>query len=149
MDVEKTFDDITVKEQDKRAKESLRRLDNFLNSSYEPAIDSPKTNSHDYLSELEEEDNVKIEDLRNLIAQLEEMKRESEIPDDSLNNNSQNNSQSKGKTLTKSLPGIKNSVPESDNTAKEIASSFISCFILCMVTALMGTGWFLYIINHI
>ncbi len=149
MDVEKLFDDDTIKMQDKRAKESLRKLDDFLNSSYGPDTETEKADSHDYLSELEEEDDVKIEDLRNLIDQLEEMKREYEIPEEDLESKSQNTSQSKGKVLTKTLPGVKQSEPEYDNTAKEIASSFINCFILCMVTAIIGTGWFLYIINHI
>lgn len=149
MNVEKIYDEDAVREQDKRAKESLKRLDNYLNPSNESNVNSKIMNSHDYLSEIEEDDDVKIEDLRNLINQLEEMKKEYDTSDDILNNTSQNNSQSKGKVLTKSLPGIKNNEPEYDNTAKEIASSFINCFILCMVTALMGTGWFLYIINHI
>ena len=137
---ERLFDE-EAERQDRRAMESLNKLDNYLNAE------------NDYLNNLEEDD-VKIEDLRKLIDQLEEMKREYEAPDESLElDENQGANQKGGKQKVLTRPGSKNpnyaTVEEYDNTAKEIASSFISCFILCMVTALIGTGWFLYIINHI
>ncbi|MBR2840646.1 MAG: hypothetical protein IKF01_02115 [Bacilli bacterium] len=53
-----------------------------------------------------------------------------------------NSSQEKGKVLKKSLPGYK-------SDAEQILTSFISCFLLALVTAFIGTGWLIYIINHI
>jgi len=143
MDTENLFDEDTEREQDKRNLESRNKLDSYFNINPSAETDT------DFLNNLEEED-VKIEDLRRLIDQLEEMKKEYEVPKaESDMQESQSQSESKGKVLTKSLKGFKNQEPEIDNTAKEIATSFINCFILCMVTAIMGAGWFLYIINHI
>lgn len=141
MNNERLFDESAERDQDKRAIESLNKLDSYLNSE-------SVTKNGDYLDTLQEEDDVKIEDLRRLIEQLEEMKKEYEFPnkDGIQGAKSQNAEETKGKNLTKSLPSFKNT---QDTTAKEIASSFISCFILCMITAIMGTGWFIYIINHI
>lgn len=50
----------------------------------------------------------------------------------------------KGKVLKKSLPGYKMS-----EDVEQIINSFISCFVLALVTASIGTGWLLYIINNI
>lgn len=149
MDTERLFDENTEEKQDRRAEESLNKLDTYLNAS---ADSKP-----DYLNHITEDDDVKIEDLRNLINQLKDIyeipKEENYLSgmpnEENKLSESQGQSESNGKVLTKRLNGFKNTNPETDNTAKEIASSFINCFILCMVTALMGTGWFIYIINHI
>lgn len=49
-----------------------------------------------------------------------------------------------GKVLKKSLHK-----PKMSEDIEQIVSSFISCFVLALVTATIGTGWLLYIINHI
>lgn len=153
MDIERLFDERAEKKQDERAEESLNKLGSYLNtgtdnnSNTDYNIDTKGEQDNDYLNNIAEDDGVKIEDLKKLIGQLKDLY---EVPTEENGlSETQGQSTSNGKVLTKSLKGFKNAEQSTDSTAKEIASSFINCFILCMVTALMGTGWFIYIINHI
>ena len=153
MDTENLFDEETEIKQDRRAIESLNKLENYLNTK-------PNTD----------------EGFRNLINQLEELKMEidtskyevpetendtseyetAETENDMTNSQSQSESNEKVKVLTRrenkfnnTKPKIDNTEKEIDNTGKEIGESFAICTIYCTVTAIMGTLWFLYIINHI
>lgn len=157
MDIERLFDERAEKKQDERAEESLNKLGSYLNTgtdnnsntdyNIDTKIDTKGEQDNDYLNNIAEDDGVKIEDLKKLIGQLKDLY---EVPTEENGlSETQGQSTSNGKVLTKSLKGFKNAEQSTDSTAKEIASSFINCFILCMVTALMGTGWFIYIINHI
>ncbi|MBR3898277.1 MAG: hypothetical protein IKJ43_03235 [Bacilli bacterium] len=142
-------------------------LDNYFNRNYDSIVpsrskryqeDSDLENTTSYkpfksfddsdpLEKTGEIDNVGIEELKKLVAQLKEL----DFDDDSEEIES-NQSKSNGKVLTKVAPGYKkNTEPEEKKTNDydEIASYFKSFFVLVLTTAAIGTVWLLNIINHI
>ena len=81
---------------------------------------------------------MEIESLRLAREEAQKIAEDNNTLDDS------NNSQSKGKQKVLSTnPNIKY------DDVREITSSFISCFVLAFVTASIGTGWLLNLINLI
>lgn len=66
------------------------------------------------------------------------------IEDLEKSRNDKPTSNKKGKVKKKALPNIKLS-----EDIEQIGTSFLNCFILSLVTASIGTGWLLYLINHI
>lgn len=134
------------KQQDSRTKQNMEILDSFFNGDYNSSV-KPKTvqhenyttSSYDDLEKTKEIDNVELKELKELVAKLREINEEDNEEITS------NQSQEKGKTLTKALPGY-NKLSEDVN---QIVESFIPCFILALVTATIGTGWLLYLINHL
>ena len=121
-------------------------LENTTN--YKPFKGYDEDDYSDPLEKTSEIDNVGIEELKKLVAQLKELNY------DEKEDNDKGQSRSSGKVLTKVAPGYRKSstedakqTPSNDN--KEIGTSFMYCFILSLVTAIIGTGWLLNIINHL
>ena len=115
-------------------------------TSYKPFYDEDYS---DPLEKTGEIDNVGIEDLKKLVAQLKELDFEDE-PEEITEGQTKNN----GKVLTKVAPGYKKSIQEEPieqktNDYEEIASYFKNYFILVLTTATIGTIWLLNIINHL
>lgn len=113
-------------ENEKRQDERLENSMNAINSMFEDK------NEKDPLEDTMDIKKVELTELKELLA-----RRYSEKEED-------NHSEEKGKVLKKTLTNVKMS-----EDVEQIVNSFISCFILALVTASIGTGWLLYIINHI
>ena len=113
---------------------------NYENTtSFKPFRD----NNEDEFEKTGEIDEVGIEELKQLVAQLKELDYDNEEKE-------QSETPSKGKVLKKVNPNYKEhkeDIPNDD--IKEITNAFINCFVLALITAAIGTGWLLFIINHI
>lgn len=122
------------------------------NNNYEENLENTtnikpfKDSDSDPLEKTSEIDNVGIEELKKLVAQLKELDYDNEEED-------KESSKSTGKVLTKVAPGYKKTSQDNTeikpNDNKEIGTSFMYCFILSLITAVIGTGWILNIINHL
>lgn len=109
-------------------------------SKINPDLIVDNTTTSDPLDKTQEIDNVELEELRRLKDELRKL-------DDSADEKSQetNSSQSKGKQkVLTANPKIKYS-----EDINQIVTSFISCFALAFVTASIGAGWLLYLVNHL
>ncbi len=140
---------ITPKEEKQNIETNKRReiLENYFNGNY--SIDDyedttsfkPFKDSTDELEKTGQIDEVGLEELKNLVAQLKALDYDNEEKEEAP---------SKGKVKKKVHPNYKAQAEEEQNSdMKEITNSFINCFVLALVTAAIGTGWLLYIINHI
>ena len=147
-------EEITPKEEKQNIETNKRReiLENYFNGTYTSRSEryedttsfKPfKDSQEDELEKTGEIDEVGIEELKKLVAQLKELDYDNEEKE-------QPETPSKGKVLKKVNPNYKQ--PKEDTPTddmKEITNSFISCFVLALITAAIGTGWLLYIINHL
>ena len=113
---------------DQKAAENLSALENLFEQS----------NNEDEMEKTSEISSVELEELRELSKKLHEKLEQENKPQES-------SSQEKGKqkVLTN------NSKIKYSEDVSQIVTSFMSCFVLALVTATIGTGWLLYLINHL
>ena len=113
---------------DQKAAENLSALENLFEQS----------NNEDKMEKTSEISSVELEELRELSKKLHEKLEQENKPQES-------SSQEKGKqkVLTN------NSKIKYSEDVSQIVTSFMSCFVLALVTATIGTGWLLYLINHL
>lgn len=113
---------------DQKAAKNLSALENLFEQS----------NNEDEMEKTSEISSVELEELRELSKKLHEKLEQENKPQES-------SSQEKGKqkVLTN------NSKIKYSEDVSQIVTSFMSCFVLALVTATIGTGWLLYLINHL
>lgn len=117
------------KRQDERLENSMQTFNNMFENNDQDLSDK------DPLEDTQDIKKIELLELKELLAKrYEEKETEKE----------ETSSEEKGKVLKKALPGRKMS-----EDVEQIVTSFISCFVLALVTASIGAGWLLYIINNI
>lgn len=118
------------------------------NSEIPPVSPFPtSTTSVDKLEDTQEIDRVHLEQL---LAAKEQMIKGGLVEDNNTPNaNSLNNGQSKSKVRVLAKPGTQHISNSNNDDNNVLVNSFISCTILCGITAAMGAGMLMFIINHI
>lgn len=126
-------------------------IPNFDSSFYETPAENnithnvSQTPSHwdpDPLGMTQEIDNVSLDKLKEIQAELHKLAEDQQEPEETLDSNQ---NMSKGKTLVKATKEGRAFAISNGSLTK----TFLDCVVLCFVTAAMGLGFLLNILYHI
>lgn len=150
MDNKFNFNNEYYKFQEKNTNEKVDTIENLFKEQDEAdktfaqisleqsAINNYNNKSESPLEQTKEINEIDLESLKRLSEELHAIYDEQ--PEE---NTQEQNTNAKGKTLVKAT---KQGIAFSN---QNLVKTFIDCAVLCFITASIGGGWFLYILNHL